>query len=58
MKKYKVIAYSDEEGNKKQIAIIKAENHTQAQIKAWKMFPGWHEIGVWEMEGETNGSKQ
>lgn len=50
MKKYEVVAYPDEEGNKKQSAIIEAENHTQAQIKAWKMFPEWHEIGVYEAE--------
>ena len=50
MKKYNVVAYS-EEGYKRQEAVIEAENHTQAQIKAWKMFPEYHEIGVFEVEG-------
>ncbi len=50
MKKYNVIAYPDEDGNKRKEAIIEAENYTQAQIKAWKKFPAHHEIGVFEME--------
>lgn len=53
MKKYNVIAYADEEGNKRKEAVVEAENYTQAQIKAWNMFPEWHEIGVFEME-ESN----
>lgn len=51
MKKYNVTAYPDEDGNKRQEAIIEAENYTQAQAKAWRMFPEWHEVGVFEMEG-------
>ena len=52
MKKYNVIAYADEEGNKRQEAVIEAENDSQAKIKAWKKFPAHHEIGVYEVEGE------
>ena len=51
MKKYSVVAYADEEGNKKQEAVIEAADYTQAQIKAWKMFPEHHEISVYEVEG-------
>ena len=54
MKKYDVIAYPDEDGNKRQEAVIEAENYTQAQIKAWRMFPQHHEIGVYEMEVATD----
>lgn len=51
MKKYNIVAYADEDGNKRQEAVIEAENHTQAQIKAWNMFPQHHEVGVYEVEG-------
>ena len=51
MKKYNVVAYPDEDGNKRQEAVIDAADYTQAQIKAWKMFPEWHEVGVYEVEG-------
>ena len=51
MKKYEVVAYPDEDGNKRQETVIEAENHTQAKIKAWRMFPEYHEIGVYEVEG-------
>ena len=54
MKKYKVIAYPGEEGSKRQEAVIEAEDDAQAKIKAWKMFPEWHEVGVYEMEGATD----
>ena len=49
--KYAVIAYPNEEGNKRREAIIEAEDYNQAQLKAWKKFPEHHEIGVFEMEG-------
>ncbi len=52
MKKYSVVAYPDDEGNKRQEAIIEAENYTQAQTKAWNKFPEHHEVGVYELEGE------
>lgn len=51
MKKYNVVAYPDEDGNKRQEAVIEAVDYRQAQIKAWKMFPEHHEIGVYEVEG-------
>lgn len=51
MKKYNIVAYADEDGNKRQEAVIEAEDYTQAQIKAWRMFPEYHELGVFEMEG-------
>ena len=51
MKKYSVTAYADEDGNKRQSAVIEAEDDAQAKIKAWRMFPEHHEVGVWEMKG-------
>lgn len=51
MKKYNIVAYADEDGNKRQEAVIEAEDYTQAQIKAWNKFPEYHEVGVFEMEG-------
>lgn len=52
MKKYNIVAYADEEGNKRQEAFIEATDYNQAQIKAWNMFPQHHEVGVFEMEDE------
>jgi hypothetical protein len=51
MKKYNVIAYADEDGYPRQTAIIEAENQDEAQDKAWKLFPEYHEVGAWEMKG-------
>lgn len=48
--KYAVIAYPDEEGNKRREAIIEATDYNQAKLKAWKKFPAHHEIVVFEME--------
>lgn len=50
MKKYSVTAYPDEDGNKRQDAIIEANNQDEAYRKAWRMFPEHHEVGVWEVE--------
>ena len=50
MKKYDVIAYADEEGNKRQEAVVEAANRMEAESKAWRMFPAHHEIGVYERE--------
>lgn len=57
MKKYNVVAYPDEEGNKRKEAVIEAENDSQAKIKAWRMFPEYHEVGVYEVEVASNESK-
>lgn len=48
MAKYEIIAYPDEEGNKRQSAVIEAKNYEDAIRKAWRMFPEYHEVGVWE----------
>ena len=50
MKKYTVIAYPDEDGYPRRCATIEAENHEQAKIKAWRMFPEYHQVGVFEQE--------
>ena len=52
MMRYHVVAYPDEEGNKRQEAIIEANNQDDAYRKAWRLFPEHHEIGVFEMKGE------
>ena len=51
MKRYTVIAYPDEDGYPRQETTIKAENTKQAQDIAWRMFPEYHEVGVYEMKG-------
>ena len=49
MKKYDVIAYADEDGNPRREGVVEAENHAEAERKAWHMFPEHHEIGVFEI---------
>ena len=51
MKKYLIKAYRDYEyGLKEQTKIITAKDEEEAWIIAWKTFPEYHEIGVWEEE--------
>jgi hypothetical protein len=52
MAKYEIVAYPDEEGNKRQEAVIEARDYNDAINKAWKMFPEHHEVGAYEMKGE------
>ena len=52
MKKYDVIAYADDEGNKRQTGVVYAQSHEEAEKKAWHMFPEHHEVGVFECEGD------
>ena len=47
MKKYFIKAYG-EEGLKTQTKTITANNEEEAWTKAWRLFPEYHEIGVWE----------
>lgn len=52
MKKYTVKAYADwDRGLKAQEKTITANNKEEAWIIAWKTFPEYKELGVWE-EGE------
>jgi hypothetical protein len=51
MKKYEVIAYPDEDGYPRKSAIINANSQEQAQDMAWRLFPEYHEVGVFEMKG-------
>lgn len=47
--KYTVVAYADPEcGLKKRKVSIEADNHKDAEAKAWDMFPEYHEVGVYE----------
>lgn len=60
MKKYTVIAYTDEDGYPRQSATIEAENQEDAQSQAWKLFPEYHEVGVFEVaapQPTPNGMK-
>ncbi len=48
-KTYSVKAYGDyERGLKTQTATITAKDEEEAWIKAWKTFPEYDQLGVWE----------
>ena len=48
-KKYNVIAYGDYERRlKRQETTISAKDDEEAWVQAWKTFPEYKEIGVWE----------
>ena len=54
MKKYLIKAYGDYEMRlKQQEKVITAENEEEAWIEAWKTFPEYKELGVWE-QGEAD----
>ena len=48
MAKYHVVAYPDEDGYLRKEAVIEARNKDEAQDKAWRLFPEYHEVGVFE----------
>lgn len=53
MKKFIIIAYAETEGHyylPRVEAEIYATNHKEAERRAWDMFPGYHEIGAFEVE--------
>ena len=52
MKKWQIVAYAehDEGSLPRKEAVIYAETHKKAVAKGFKMFPEYHEIGVYEME--------
>ena len=49
MAKYCVIAYADEDDYPRKEAVIEARNKEEAQSRAWRMFPEYHEVGVFEV---------
>ena len=50
MKKYLIKAYGDYEMRlKQQEKIITANDEEEAWITAWKTFPEYKELGVWEV---------
>lgn len=51
MKKYTVIAYADE-GHPRRERAIMALSDEQAWEIAWKIFPEYHEVGVFEEGGK------
>lgn len=48
MNKYTVIAYPDEDGYPRRETTIEAANLQQAEDMAWRLFPEYHEVGVYE----------
>lgn len=55
MPKYLVKAYGDYDMRlKEKTKIITAQDEEDAWITAWKTFPEYKELGVWEQE-ESNG---
>lgn len=48
MAKYEVVAYP-EDGLPRKSVTIEAKNKEEAWAKAWRLFPEYHEIGVWEV---------
>ena len=52
-KKYTVIAYGDYEyGLKRKAVTITAKDEEEVWVTAWKMFPEYKEIGVYEDKGD------
>lgn len=58
MKKFTVIAYSDEDGYPRRETTIKADNYEQAQDMAWRLFPEYHEVGVFEEKITEQGEQE
>jgi hypothetical protein len=51
MKKYEIKAYGEyEKGLKSQTKIIEAKDGAEAWDIAWKTFPEYHELGVFEQK--------
>ena len=53
MAKYGIIAYSDEDGYFRKETIIEAQDKTEAWYKASRLFPEYHEIGIYEVKNDT-----
>ena len=54
MKKFIIVAYAEGEGNyylPRKEAEIYAANHREAERRGFDMFPAYHEIGAFEVEG-------
>lgn len=49
MKKFTVVAYPDEDGYPRKETTIEAKDAEQAKSVAWRMFPEYHEVGVFEI---------
>lgn len=45
--KYTVVAYAEDGLSRKEVTIT-ARDKEEAWSKAWRMFPEYHEVGVWE----------
>ena len=50
MAKWEIVAYPDEEGNKRQETTIEADNYDKAISMAWRIFPEHHEVGAYELK--------
>lgn len=52
MKKWTIVAYAEADGSyylPRKEAEIYAETHAEAESKAWRMFPEYHEVGAFEV---------
>ena len=53
MPKYCIVAYAEVDGSyylPRQEKIITARNHAEAESKAWREFPEYHEVGAFEVD--------
>ena len=52
MKKWQIVAYAehDEGYLPRKEAVVYAETHREAETKGFRMFPEYHEVGVFEIE--------
>ena len=53
MKKWQIVAYAecDEGYLPRKEAVVYAETHREAETKGFRMFPEYHEVGAFEIEG-------
>ena len=53
MAKYCIIAYPDEDGYTRTETTVEARDKTEAWYKASRLFPEYHEIGIYEVKNDT-----
>jgi len=53
MKKWQIVAYAEsDEGYSRKEVTVYARDHEEALYKGFRMFPEYHEVGAFEIEGE------
>lgn len=53
MAKYCIIAYADEDGYTRKETTVEARDKTEAWYKASRLFPEYHEIGIYEVKADA-----